>query len=82
VSGRGAPWPRPELATTDRTATWRAGSGICSEAGGDDTIEVTGGHIVIVPTGTPHKFVNSGSGELRTVNIHAAGRMETEWLED
>jgi mannose-6-phosphate isomerase-like protein (cupin superfamily) len=37
---------------------------------------------VIVPTGTPHKFVNSGSGELRTVNIHAAGKMETEWLED
>ncbi len=48
---------------------------------GDETLEVTGGHIVVVPPGTPHKFVNIGTGELRTVNIHAAGKIVTKWLE-
>jgi mannose-6-phosphate isomerase-like protein (cupin superfamily) len=49
---------------------------------GDQTLDVTGGHIVVVPGGTPHKFSNHGSGELRMVNIHAAGKIVTEWLEE
>jgi mannose-6-phosphate isomerase-like protein (cupin superfamily) len=28
---------------------------------GDETVEATGGQIVIALAGTPHKFVNSGS---------------------
>ena len=47
---------------------------------GGETLAVNGGHIVVVPSGTPHKFVNVGTGELRMVNIHAAGKIETEWL--
>jgi mannose-6-phosphate isomerase-like protein (cupin superfamily) len=47
---------------------------------GDETLEVTGGHIVVVPPGTPHRFVNAGSGDLRMVAIHAADRIKTEWL--
>jgi mannose-6-phosphate isomerase-like protein (cupin superfamily) len=39
-------------------------------------------HIVVVPAGTSHKFVNDGSGDLRMVNIHATGKIETEWLEE
>jgi hypothetical protein len=27
---------------------------------GDDTVEATGGQIMIAPAGSPHKFVNSG----------------------
>jgi mannose-6-phosphate isomerase-like protein (cupin superfamily) len=27
---------------------------------GDDTVEATGGQIVIAPAGSPHEFVNSG----------------------
>ncbi|HKC75986.1 MAG TPA: cupin domain-containing protein [Chloroflexota bacterium] len=48
---------------------------------GSETREVTGGHVVIVPPGMSHKFVNSGHGPLRMVNIHPTGQMVTEWLE-
>jgi len=49
---------------------------------GDDTVEATGGQIVIAPAGIPHKFVNSGRTPLRSINIHPSSRMVTEWLED
>jgi mannose-6-phosphate isomerase-like protein (cupin superfamily) len=48
---------------------------------GEETLEVSGGHIVVVPGGTPHGFTNCGSGPLRMVNIHAAGNIVTEWLQ-
>lgn len=40
---------------------------------GDATVKVTGGQIVVVPAGVPHKFVNSGTGPLRQVDIHPSG---------
>ena len=43
---------------------------------GDDTIEVSAGQIVVAPANVPHKFVNSGSGPLRQVDIHPSGRIE------
>jgi mannose-6-phosphate isomerase-like protein (cupin superfamily) len=43
---------------------------------GDATIEVSGGQIVVVPAGVPHKFVNSGRGPLRQVDIHPSARIE------
>ena len=48
---------------------------------GDETAEVTAGHVLIVPANTPHKFVNSGDGPLKQVSIHPAPKMEQEWLE-
>jgi mannose-6-phosphate isomerase-like protein (cupin superfamily) len=48
---------------------------------GEETIEATAGQIVVVPAGTPHKFVNCGAGRLRQISIHPVARMETEWLE-
>ena len=48
---------------------------------GGETHEVTGSHVVIVPPGLPHKFVNSGDGPLRMVNMHPTGQIVTEWLE-
>jgi mannose-6-phosphate isomerase-like protein (cupin superfamily) len=42
---------------------------------GDATIEVGAGQIVVVPAGVPHKFVNSGSGRLRQVDIHPSERI-------
>ena len=48
---------------------------------GDETIEAKAGQIVIVPAGVPHKYVNSGAGRARHIDIHASGRMDTEWLE-
>ena len=41
---------------------------------------VPAGHVVVSPPGEAHGFVNSGSGELRLIAIHGAGRFDTEWL--
>jgi quercetin dioxygenase-like cupin family protein len=49
---------------------------------GVETIEATGGQIVIAPAGEPHKFVNSGTGQARHIDIHTSRRMITDWLED
>jgi mannose-6-phosphate isomerase-like protein (cupin superfamily) len=49
---------------------------------GAETLDVHGGHIVVVPSETQHRFVNAGTGELRMINIHAAGKIETEWIEE
>jgi quercetin dioxygenase-like cupin family protein len=43
---------------------------------GDDTIEASAGQIVVAPAGVPHKFVNSGTGMLRQVDIHPSGRIQ------
>ena len=49
---------------------------------GDETVVAEAGQIVVVPAGTPHKFVTNGPGRARHLDIHAAGRMSTEWLEE
>ncbi|MGH2487737.1 MAG: cupin domain-containing protein [Ktedonobacterales bacterium] len=46
------------------------------------TIAATVGQVHIAPPNTPHKFVNSGDGPLRQIDIHASKRFITEWLED
>jgi mannose-6-phosphate isomerase-like protein (cupin superfamily) len=48
---------------------------------GDEPVVVRSGDIVVIPANTPHKFVNSGMGRLRQVDIHASPRFVTEWLE-
>ena len=47
----------------------------------DETGRVDPGNVVIVPAGAAHKFVNSGTGRLRQVDIHASDHFITEWLE-
>jgi quercetin dioxygenase-like cupin family protein len=49
---------------------------------GEATIEAGAGQILIAPAGVPHKFVNSGDGPLRQLDIHTNDRFVTEWLED
>jgi quercetin dioxygenase-like cupin family protein len=39
---------------------------------GDDTREVNAGSIVVLAANTPHLFVNSGTGVLRQIDIHAS----------
>ncbi len=48
---------------------------------GGTTLEVIAGQIVLVPAGTPHKFVNSGTGPLRQTSVHPSPQMLAEWLE-
>jgi mannose-6-phosphate isomerase-like protein (cupin superfamily) len=47
---------------------------------GSETIEVTGGHVVVSPPGEAHGFTNTGDDELRLTAIHGAERFNTEWL--
>ena len=55
--------------------------GTATFTAGDEVFEATGGQIVVVPADVPHKFVNSGPGPLRQVDIHPTGRFVTEWLD-
>lgn len=41
----------------------------------DETIVVVGGQIVIAPTGSSHKFANTGSEPLRFTAIHPSTRL-------
>jgi mannose-6-phosphate isomerase-like protein (cupin superfamily) len=43
---------------------------------GGNTIGVGAGQIVVAPAGVPHKFVNSGTGPLRQVDIHPSGHIQ------
>jgi mannose-6-phosphate isomerase-like protein (cupin superfamily) len=57
----------------------RAGEGLFTV--GESQIRAVAGQIIIVPADTPHKFTNSGTAPLETIDIHASGRFITEWLE-
>ena len=56
--------------------------GTATFTAGEEVIEARGGQVVMVPAGVPHKFVNTGAGRLRQIDIHASERFVTEWLED
>jgi mannose-6-phosphate isomerase-like protein (cupin superfamily) len=49
---------------------------------GESTVEVDAGNMLIGPAGVPHKFINSGEGILRTINIHPSPKTIGKWLED
>jgi mannose-6-phosphate isomerase-like protein (cupin superfamily) len=49
---------------------------------GGEVVEARAGDIVIGPANVPHRFVNTGQGILRQIDIHAAADFTTEWLED
>lgn len=48
---------------------------------GARSISAAAGDVVVAPAGTPHAFHAVGPEALEMVNIHAAPRMETTWLE-
>lgn len=49
---------------------------------GHVTIDAQPGQILVAPSGVPHKFINTGNGPLRQLDIHTHDRFETEWLEE
>jgi mannose-6-phosphate isomerase-like protein (cupin superfamily) len=49
---------------------------------GDKTLDITAGQIVVAPANVPHKFINSGTGPLRQIDIHPSPRFITTWLEE
>lgn len=46
--------------------------GTASITVGNETREVTAGGVVVIPANTPHRFVNSGAGVLKQIDIHAS----------
>jgi quercetin dioxygenase-like cupin family protein len=42
---------------------------------------VAAGDLVVVPAGTPHKFVASGDGPLRMISVQPRSSFSTEWLD-
>ena len=71
----------PDLHTHPYAEVFVVQEGTVTFTAGEKTIEAGAGQIVVVPPGVPHKYVNSGTGRTRHVDIHASGSMETEWLE-
>ena len=43
---------------------------------GDEDVVVGAGHVVVSPSGVPHGFRNTGTGDLRLTAIHGAGRFD------
>jgi quercetin dioxygenase-like cupin family protein len=48
---------------------------------GEETIEASGGSVVVVPAGEVHGFTASPGGPLRMTCLHLNDRMITEWVE-
>lgn len=47
-----------------------------------ETTDVAEGHIVIVPAGVIHEFVNLGPGRLRQISIHPSPKVIQTWLDE
>ena len=47
---------------------------------GDETRVARAGEFLIAPPGVPHAFKNTGSGPLRSVDVHASPTFDTEYL--
>jgi len=45
------------------------------------TLDAVEGDVLLAPANTPHKFVNSGEGRLRSINIHPSGKIIQQNLE-
>ncbi len=43
--------------------------------------EAFAGDVLVVRAGEPHKFINSGNGPLRQLDIHLNPTFQTTWLE-
>ena len=75
------PGQGPVLHRHPYTETWLVRSGSVRITVADESVDAVAGDIVTVPANTPHKFVNTGTGPLRMVCIHASPRMIQENLE-
>jgi mannose-6-phosphate isomerase-like protein (cupin superfamily) len=54
--------------------------GIATFTIGAGSVQANAGQVLIAKAGAAHKFVNSGEGRLRQIDIHASDRFVTEWL--
>ena len=47
-----------------------------------EEFDAQAGEIVIAPAGAAHRFVNTGDGPLRQIDIHVSPSFSTEWLSE
>jgi len=47
---------------------------------GQSERQVQAGEMAVVDAGQPHRFVNSGAGRLRQIDVHLNPKFITEWL--
>jgi quercetin dioxygenase-like cupin family protein len=76
-----APGEGPRLHSHPYEEVFIVQEGTATYTVGDETLEVKAGQIVVLPAGVPHKFVNSGAGQLKQVDIHTNKQFITHWLE-
>lgn len=76
-----APGRGPQLHTHPYAEIFLVREGLARFTIGNETIDVSGEHVVTVPPGVPHKYVNIGNGPLRHIDIHASQQVITQWLE-
>lgn len=48
---------------------------------GNEQVEAGAGQVVVAPAGVRHGFKNLGPGVLETIDIHAADRFNTTWVD-
>jgi quercetin dioxygenase-like cupin family protein len=75
-----APGRGPSLHKHDYAEVFIVLEGGATFRRGDGEVEVSAGHVVVVPAGEPHAFIASEHGS-KQVNIHASPSFVTEWLE-
>ncbi len=75
------PGQGPKLHKHPYDETWVVERGQLTFQLADELLDIGPGDIVIAPPDVPHKFTNQGPDRSRMVCIHAAPRMQTEWLE-
>jgi len=44
---------------------------------GDRRVVVGAGHVVVAPANVPHRFVNTGTGQLRVTSVHPSAEFVT-----
>lgn len=77
---RGCDVQSPDLHQHDYSETFVVVAGRVAVRGGAETVEATGGDVVVVGPRTPHTFTHLGADELVMVHIHASPKIVTEWL--
>jgi mannose-6-phosphate isomerase-like protein (cupin superfamily) len=43
---------------------------------GDEVLTVAGGHVVVAPAQTPHRFTCTGDDTLRVIGVHPSGNVQ------
>ena len=71
----------PELHQHPYPETFLIRTGRAHFTVGDEQLIGSGGQIIVVPAGTPHKFEVLGPGPLDMIDVHASDIFITEWLE-